>query len=189
VKAINLAILLGALLRVASPAAPADETHKLIGTIPGGWSFWVFEHWLNSEPLYLTELRGKVVLVRWWTGPDCPYCTKSAKALEGWWQEYRDKGLVVVGAYHHKSDTPLTREHVAAETKRLGFTFPVAVDRDWNTLRRWWLDKSERKWTSVTFLIDRAGKIRHIHPGGSYVEGDADYRALEKAMVEALNER
>lgn len=167
-------------------AAPADVGRELIGTRPGAWTF---DTWINSDPLRLADLRGKVVLVRWWTAPGCPYCAASADSLEKWWRKYQDKGLVVIGAYHHKSDGPLTREQVVKESRRLGFTFPMAVDRDWRTLRDWWLSKNERGWTSVTFLIDRSGAIRFIHGGGAYVEGDSGHKALERALAEAIEPR
>jgi peroxiredoxin len=173
--------------RLPSPhAAPADVGRELIGTRP---SAWTFDTWLKSDPLDLANLRGKVILVRWWTAPGCPFCAASADSLEKWWRKYRDKGLVVIGAYHHKSDGPLSREHVVNESKRLGFTFPVAVDRDWKTLRDWWLSKNERGWTSVTFLIDRTGTIRFIHGGGAYFEGDAGHDALERALADAIGDR
>ena len=66
-----------------------------------------------------------------------------------------------------------------------GFKFPVAIDPDWKTLHRWWLDRGSHDFTSVSFLIDRKGVIRHIHPGGEYVKGDKDY-ALMKKRIEAL---
>jgi peroxiredoxin len=169
---------------LAAPRAARPEVgRELIGTRPGEWTF---DTWLNSAPLELSKLRGKVILVRWWTAPGCSYCSASAPALENWWRKYRDQGLVVIGAYHHKSDGPLTREHVVTESKRLGFTFPVAIDRDWKTLRNWWLTKTERGWTSVTFLIDRTGTIRFIHGGGAYVKGDSGYESLDRAIIEAL---
>lgn len=56
--------------------------------------------------------------------------------------------------------------------KRYRFTFPVAIDPEWRTLKRWWLDDSQHRWTSVSFLLDQAGVIRHIHPGGAYSEED-----------------
>jgi peroxiredoxin len=167
-------------------AAPPEVGRDLIGTRAEEWSF---DTWLNSESLQLAKLRGKVVLVRWWTAPGCPYCAASAPSLEKWWNEHRDEGLVVIGAYHHKDRSPLTREHVVAESKRLGFTFPVAIDRDWKTLRRWWLDKTDRGWTSVTFLIDRSGTIRFVHGGGAYVEGDPGHKVLERALGEALKDK
>jgi len=72
----------------------------------------------------------------------------------------------------------------------LGFTFPVAIDREWITLRNWWLNKNPKaRWTSVSFLIDRNGIIRYIHPGGQYVEGDDDYAMLKSRIEELLTEK
>lgn len=164
-------------------AAPVDAGRDLIGTRPPEWQF---EQWLQSKPLTLANLKGKVVLVRWWTAPQCPFCAASADALESFWKQYRDRGLVVIGAYHHKADTSLTMAHVKAQAERLGFTFPIAIDRDWKTLHKWWLDHEDRGWTSVTFLIDREGRIRHIHGGGAYYEGEAGYTALEKEIAVAV---
>jgi len=89
---------------------------------------------------------------------------------------------VVVGLYHHKSDAPLTRNHVKEQARKLGFDFPVAIDANWETLRRWWLSKNKGGWTSVTFLLDRDGVIRHIHPGGAFYQGEPGYEALQRAL-------
>jgi peroxiredoxin len=167
-------------------AAPPDVGRELLGTTPPEWTV---TDWLNSKRLTLESLRGKVVLVRWWTGPQCPYCAASAEVLNSLWRKERERGLMVVGIYHHKDDTPLTHEHVVAQTKRLGFEFPVATDRDWKTLKRWWLDREERGWTSVTFLLDRAGIIRHIHGGGAYYEGEPGCAALVAAVEKALAQK
>lgn len=164
-------------------AAPSGVGRELLGTRPPEWNL---TDWIGSEPRTLQSLRGRVVLVRWWTAPGCPYCAASADALNDLARKYSERGLSVIGIYHHKADTPLTREHVAAQAKRLGFTFPIAIDRDWKTLHAWWLDRAERGWTSVTFLIDREGIIRHIHPGGAFFEGEPGYEALERAIRAAL---
>ncbi len=166
-------------------AAPAEVGRELIGTQPPEWTF---TNWQNSPSLTLAGLKGKVVLVRWWTAPGCPYCAASAEALTEFAGKYRERGLVVIGAYHHKQRTPLTIEHVTAQAQRLGFHFPIAVDRDWKTLRRWWLDKDDRGWTSVTFLLGRDGTIRHLHGGGAFFEGEPGYMALEQAIQSALDE-
>ena len=167
----------------ANFAAPAEVGRELVGTRAPEWTV---TDWIGSEPRTLASLRGKVVLVRWWTAPGCPYCAASAEGLNQLSHKYRDRGLEVIGFYHHKARAPLTREHVEAQAKGLGFDFPVAIDRDWKTLHSWWLDRTERGWTSVTFLIDRDGIIRHIHPGGAYFPGEPGYAALEKAVRAAL---
>jgi thiol-disulfide isomerase/thioredoxin len=167
---------------VRNYSAPANEGADLIGL---RFDKWEVQDWVNSEPLPLDSLRGKVVLIRWWTAPGCPFCEASAPALNEFSQRYRDRGLVVVGLYHHKSGMPLTVAHVKEQVRKLGFTFPVAIDPKWKTLRQWWLDKHDRGWTSITILLDRRGIIKHVHPGGAFFRGEKGYDALE-AKIETL---
>ena len=161
----------------------AQEGKGLVGTPALEWEL---AEWFNSEPLSLHQLKGKVVLVRWWTGPECHYCAASAPYLVRWDERYRAQGLVVVGIYHHKSSAPLTRKHVAQLAERYGFRFPVAVDPGWRTLRQWWLEGRPQSWTSVSFLIDKRGIVRHVHPGGSYVQEEAG--AMESLIRKLLKE-
>ena len=171
-----------ALAGIKTYSAPANEGEDVIGARPDEWAV---RDWLNSKPLTLEALRGKVVLVRWWTAPGCAFCESSAPALNEFWKRYRDRGLVVVGLYHHKSDGPFRLAEVKRQASKFGFEFPVAVDPGWNTLRRWWLEKHEGGWTSVTFLLDQQGVIRHVHPGGAFFQGEAGYDLL-KQKIESL---
>ena len=139
---------------------------------------WQVKGWLNSNPVQLKDLLGNVVLVRWWTA-GCPFCLATAPSLNEFYDQFHSRGLEVIGLYHHKSDEPLDVERVHRYAKQLGFKFPIAIDYDWHTLRSWWLDNSKANWTSVSFLIDRTGMIRHIHPGRQYVQGDYDHKALK----------
>ena len=150
---------------------------------------WQLTNWLHSAPLTLKQLQGKVVLVRWWTAPQCPYCRATAPALNEFHSSYRDKGLRVIGVYHHKAAAPLDPQAVKDFAAQFGFQFPVAIDPEWRTLRRWWLDHDDRRWTSVSFLLDRRGVIRHVHPGGQYVKGDPDYAAMKAKLEELLAEK
>ena len=161
---------------------PAGNGVELIGTAAPEWEA---SDWIGSPPLTLASLRGKVVLVRWFMSTDCPYCTASAPALRQLHADYRDRGVVVIGMYHHKNPEPLDVAKVQGWVKDFGFNFPVAVDRDWRTLNRWWLKAGPRDFTSVTFLIDKEGTIRHIHPGGTMALGTPDFAAM-KAKVEQL---
>ena len=81
-----------------------------------------FDGWLNSEPLSLQDLRGRVVLVRWWTDT-CPFCASSAPALRQLHEQYSAKGLTVIGVFHPKAgrDGPLdvARVQRAVETRRI----------------------------------------------------------------------
>jgi len=148
----------------------------LIGTHPNELQV---EHWINSKPLTLKDLKGKVVLTRWWTAPDCPFCSASSTALNDWYEKYRDQDFVVIGLYHHKKSSPISVEQVKNYVLNFRFEFPVAIDTSWLTLKQWWVEGQKRDWTSVSFLLDRNGVIRHIHQGGSYIKGDKEYQQLE----------
>jgi peroxiredoxin len=169
---------------LATTLARAEE--GLIGTKPEEWRL---TGWINSKPLTLKDQLGKVILVRWWTGGGCPFCEATAPALNEFHSEYASQGLVVIGVYHHKGKGRLDPEAVRQSVQEFGFRFPVAIDPDWQTLKRWWLGGVDRRWTSVSFLIDRKGMIRHVHPGGQYVEGDKDYEALRARIEELLKEK
>ena len=160
-------------------AAPGDEL------LDKPASAWEASDWINSPPLTLADLRGKVVLVRWFTSTDCPYCSATAPALNQLDEDFRARGLVVVGMYHHKASSPLDPKQVRGWVGDYKFKFPVAVDRDWRTLHRWWLDGRERDFTSVSFLIDKRGVIRRVHPGGAMALGSKDYAEM-RAAVERL---
>jgi peroxiredoxin len=171
-----------ALTLVSSDTTPGTE---LVGKPAPAWQA---SDWMNSPALSLTDLQGKVVLVRWFTSKECPYCNVTAPALNQLDDDFRAKGLVVVGMYHHKDDEhPLDIAKVrSAVVEDYGFKFPVAVDRDWRTLHRWWLDARKRDFTSVSFLIDKKGVIRRVHPGGAMTLGSKDYREMRGAIERLL---
>lgn len=126
-----------------------------------------FEGWLNSDPLELEDLRGKVVLVRWWTDT-CPLCASSAPGLRALHADYADQGMVLIGVFHPKAgrDDPLDTRRIDRAVASRGFAFPIAIDWNWRegTLKDWWLTGPDRPATSVTFLLDKQGVIRFIHP-------------------------
>ena len=167
----------------------AKEGDELIGELAPKWGTL---KWMNSQPLKLNELADKVVLIRWWT-ETCPFCSRSAPALNEFHDTFKDKGLVVIGMYHPKPPGPRRQQALEKAVKRLGFEFPIALDMDWSRLRRYWLANSRHRWTSVSFLIDKRGKIRYIHPGGEYYKGEdetqteaqRDYDEL-KGLIEKL---
>lgn len=172
------------------PRLPAGELnssdgHELIGTPAPPLHL---KRWIHSPPLEISDLRGRVVLLRWWT-QGCPFCEATAPALRKLQREYGDAGLVVIGIYHPKPPGPfdLASLEAAAEEKR--FYFPVALDSDWSALKRWWLTR-DRDYTSVSFVVDRQSIIRYVHPGGEFHEGskgglsthascNRDYRTID----------
>ena len=157
---------------------------------------WAFTRWVRGEPATLASLRGKVVLLRWFTD-GCHFCEATLPGLEELRAEYEERGLVVLGVYHPKPPRDVTDRFVMGVAKRLGFSGPLALDRDWKTLNRYWLDgHDERNWTSVSFLVDREGKLQWVHGGGEYHAStdpkhaacDEDWRELNAAIESALGE-
>ncbi len=183
----------------ADASAPAvagdpDLGSELIGTPAPAWTF---DRWIRTKPLTLRSLRGKVVLVRWWTD-GCRYCSSTLPVIEQLERDHGGQGLVVVGVYHPKPPRFVDDRHILATANKLGFSGPIAVDGSWKTLDRYWLDASpERNWTSVSFLIDRVGMIRWVHGGGEYhpstdpehARCDMEYRGLEQVLAQVLAEK
>ncbi len=172
----------------AAPAAgaPDEDTSGILHREPPAWET---AQWFNSPPLTLAGLRGKVVFVRWFTSPDCPFCSGSAPALRELHERHAAAGLVVVGMYHHKSDTPLDPEDVRGWAAHYGYTFPVAIDAEWRTLERWWLDGHPRRgYTSVSFLLDRSGVVQRVHLGGTIDAESDEFRSIEQDVKRLLAE-
>jgi peroxiredoxin len=171
------------------PAATAEHHYtddSLVGVIDQPAPPWQVSQWFNSPAMSLEQLRGKVVFVRWFTSPDCPFCTGTAPTLRALDERYGDKGLVVVGMYHHKEQTPLDPQQVEGWIKHYGYRFPVAIDKDWTTLRKWWLDGHDRAYTSVSFLIDKTGVIRRVHLGGLIAPQGEDIAAIDSDVERLL---
>lgn len=192
-NAFCLLLLLGSTVSLQIPSQRDDRGKSLVGTRPPAFDDI---EWLSHAPMKLSDLRGKVVLIRWWTAPQCPFCSASVPALNDFAREFGGKGLVVIGLYHHKSSRPLDKDFVLQQMQRLGIQFPVGIDGNWKNLNRWWLQTGEREWTSVSFLLDREGVIRYIHPGGSYSaepievfpKAQEDYQTLHSLLRKLLSE-
>jgi len=173
-RALLLATLLLAVPAAAAPWAPAEGASLLGTRAPALRGL----KWLQGGPLSLETLRGKVVLIRFWTD-GCPYCEKTAPALTSLDAKYRDKGLVVIGIHHPKepSSDPVKGIHA------LGLKFPVATDPDWQTVKAYGVGTTFTHFTSVSFLIDREGVIRFVHDGGEWHEGGgADHERCNQAF-------
>jgi peroxiredoxin len=95
--------------------------------------------------------------------------------------------------YHHKEDTPFEPSVYEDTAKKYGFTFPIAFDPEWRTFESWMRDAKGKAvstgWTSVTFVLDKHGVVRHFHPGGQYVDGDAAHTELTAAVERLLAEK
>ncbi len=184
------------LLTVAPASAPSRDGAPGAGMLGRPAPAWSFERWIRSVPLSPEALRGRVVLLRWWTD-GCHYCAATLPALEPLQKRHAREGLVVIGVYHPKPPRAVSDRRILEVADQLGFSGPIAVDRDWSTLERYWLaGHLSRGWTSVSFLIDRAGKIRWLHKGGEYhpssdprhADCSLEYAGLEQALAAVLAE-
>ena len=129
--------------------------------------------WINSAPLTLQQLRGKVVLIDFWTY-SCINCLRTIPHLQALYATYRDKGFVIVGV--HTPEFPFERvtSNVQGAVKRLGVTWPVVQDNRYKT----WDNYANQYWPAE-YLIDRSGHVRHTHFGeGEYGKTEALVRTL-----------
>jgi thiol-disulfide isomerase/thioredoxin len=177
-------IVVGIAGRTRAPA-PARAPEGPIASVVGRPApEWGERPWLHSAPLDWAALRGRVVLVRFWTD-GCPFCAATAPALEDLHRRYGSRGLMVIGVYHPKPPGPVAIADVERSAGALGMTFPLTVDADWSLLERYWLDHGDNGWTSVSFLTDREGIVRHVHPGGEYhAGGGPEHSACREEFAE-----
>jgi cytochrome c biogenesis protein CcdA/thiol-disulfide isomerase/thioredoxin len=129
--------------------------------------------WINSPPLKMEELKGKVVLIDFWTY-SCINCLRTLPYLEGWYAKYKDAGLVVIGVHTPEFAFEKDPNNVADAAKRLGVDYPIALDNDYKT----WLAYRNNYWPAH-YLIDKEGNIRMEHFGeGGYPETENGIRQL-----------
>jgi cytochrome c biogenesis protein CcdA/thiol-disulfide isomerase/thioredoxin len=151
---------------------PASNGSSLADMGPAP-EFAGIDNWLNSKPLTLADLRGKVVLVDFWTY-SCINCIRTLPYVEGWYQKYASDGLVIVGVHAPEFAFEHDTGNVSAAIARFGITYPVAQDNEFAT----WSAYSNQYWPA-DYLIDATGHIRAEHFGeGDYDGTEADIRAL-----------
>ena len=129
--------------------------------------------WLNSPPLTGQALRGKVVLVDFWTY-SCINCLRSLPYVHGWYDKYKDHGLVVIGVHAPEFAFEKEPSNVAKAVKELGVDYPVALDNDYAI----WQGFNNQYWPAHYF-IDAKGNIRGHHFGeGDYAQSEDTIRQL-----------
>ena len=132
-------------------------------------------HWFNSEPLNSEMLRGKVVLVDFWTY-SCINCLRTLPYLKAWNEKYRDQGLVIIGVHAPEFAFEKDQHNVEQAIRDLGITYPVAMDNQFTI----WNAYHNRYWPAH-YLIDAQGQIREQHFGeGAYRETEQMIQALLK---------
>jgi thiol-disulfide isomerase/thioredoxin len=132
--------------------------------------------WINSEPLKLKDLRGRVVLIDFWTF-GCYNCRNTLPFIKGWHDRYRDQGLTVIGVHSPEFDYEKKVENLRREVTSLEINYPVVSDNDYQT----WDAYNVAAWPTL-FLLDKQGRIRWMHVGeGEYDETE---RQIQKLLAE-----
>jgi cytochrome c biogenesis protein CcdA/thiol-disulfide isomerase/thioredoxin len=135
--------------------------------------------WLNSPPLTFEQLKGKVVLVDFWTY-SCINCLRSIPYVRAWAEKYRDHGLVVIGVHAPEFAFERNVDNVKNAIAMLGIGYPVAIDNEYKIWRSF-----ENEYWPAHYFIDANGKVRHHHFGeGEYAESE---RVIQKLLADAGN--
>ncbi len=158
----------------ATQVSPVSERSEAPG-------FTGIDGWLNSPPLTLADLRGKVVLIDFWTF-SCVNCVRTLPHLKVLYDAYRQDGFVIVGVHSPEFDFEKVPANVAAAVQRLGVTWPVAIDSEmatWNAYRN--------QFWPAEYLLDQQGRVAYTSVGeGDYAQTDAAVAQLLKVHTAAL---
>jgi cytochrome c biogenesis protein CcdA/thiol-disulfide isomerase/thioredoxin len=157
------------------------DTKEAVGADRGGApEIQGIERWINTPggaPLTLAALRGRVVLVDFWTY-SCINCLRTLPHLKAWDDAYRDAGLTIVGVHSPEFAFERVPDNVGDAVDRLGIRYPVALDNDFAT----WRAYSNQYWPAK-YLVDRKGNVRYHH------FGEGEYEETERVIRELLGER
>lgn len=137
--------------------------------IPGGV-------WLNSAPLTLAQLKGKVVLIDFWTY-SCINCQRTFPYLRDWYAKYKDKGLVIIGVHAPEFEFEKSEKNVAQAIKDFNLTYPIVQDNNFAT----WRAYNNQYWPAK-YILDKDGVIRYSH------FGEGGYDESEKVIQDLLQE-
>jgi thiol-disulfide isomerase/thioredoxin len=126
--------------------------------------------WLNSKPLTLNGLRGRVVLIDFWTY-SCINCLRTLPHVRAWDSRYRDAGLTIVGVHTPEFAFERVPSNVRENVKKLELRYPVALDNGFGTWEAW-----HNQYWPAKYLIDRSGHVRYFH------FGEGEYETTEEAI-------
>ncbi|GAA5073326.1 redoxin family protein [Lysobacter panacisoli] len=168
-KSILVALCMG----LATVACSADTRAGNTAPVPAP-EFTGIGRWFNGPPQTLAALKGKVVLVEFWTYA-CINCIHVLPYVKQWHERYADDGLVVIGVHSPEYDEEHDPANVRAAIARHGIRYPVAQDNAFRT----WNAYGNRFWPAL-YLIDREGRIVYRH------YGEGDYEVTEQRIRQLL---
>jgi thiol-disulfide isomerase/thioredoxin len=135
------------------------------------------DNWINSGPLQISELKGKVVLIDFWTY-SCINCMRTIPYIKDWYNKYHDKGLVIIGVHSPEFDFEKDLSNVQNAVAKNGIKYPVALDSHFGT----WQNFKNSYWPAH-YLIDKNGNVVYTHFG----EGDYDVTENNIRILLGLN--
>ncbi|MET0281929.1 MAG: cytochrome c biogenesis protein DipZ [Steroidobacteraceae bacterium] len=154
-----------------SGTSPAQPLPNIQPSFAGGGP------WLNSQPLDMAALKGKVVLVDFWTY-SCINCLRALPYVRAWYAKYRAAGLMVIGVHTPEFAFERVTDNVRRATRDLQIEYPVVLDNDYAV----WRAFQNRFWPAH-FFLDATGRLRHLHFGeGGYDESE---RMIQRLLAEA----
>lgn len=174
-------IALMALGQALLPQAQARLLPPESGTPAPAFTHTRAEDWINSPPLKLESLRGKVVLLDFWTFA-CWNCYRSFPWLNPVESRLRERGLVVIGVHSPEFDYEKVRASIQQKVVQYGLTYPVMIDSDMS----YWNSVGNRYWPAF-YLIDRQGRLRANYAGETHA-GDANAQRIEADLDTLLAE-
>jgi thiol-disulfide isomerase/thioredoxin len=159
----------------AADDAKAGTRATLRSTHAAAPNFVGVKAWLNSGPLNIADLRGKVVLVDFWTY-GCYNCVNTLPHVTRLYDTYKDKGFIVVGVHTPEFPFEKSTDNVQAAIKRYGIRYPVAQDNEYAT----WNAYHNQYWPAQ-YIVDQNGKIVFEHAG------EGQYEEIERTIQRLLN--
>jgi thiol-disulfide isomerase/thioredoxin len=171
----SVAAALAVLLSCSSPATEAQEPPSIVGSSPL-YGLSGATGWINSPPLTAKQLKGKVVLVDFWTY-SCINCLRAVPYIRAWAEKYKDSGLVVIGVHTPEFDFEKQQPNVQKAVEKFAIPYPVALDSN----RAIW-DAFHNQYWPAHYFIDATGKVRYQH------FGEGDYDQSERWIQQLLKE-
>ena len=168
--AVGLTTTSRAQLLKSSKTAPAPELRNVT-------------QWINSEPLTMKKLRGKVVVVHFWTN-GCFNCKNNYPHYKAWQERYAGKDVVILGIHTPETTGERDIERIEKQADKYGLKFPIAVDNDGANWNAW----NNRVWPTV-YVVDRRGIVRYGWEGELSYNGAPGEEKVRKLVDELLLER